>query len=90
MTTRRQQIIELLKQRPLNIKNLAQKFGVHLKVVQEDLEHIRKSIKPQKLVIENAQCINCGFVFKDKKIKTPSKCPNCRAERIEPAKYSIK
>ena len=56
-----QEIIELLEQRPVSAQNLANKFGVILKEIVEDLEHIRHSIKPRRLKMIPAFCKKCSF-----------------------------
>ncbi|MDI6730217.1 MAG: hypothetical protein QMD06_01585 [Candidatus Altarchaeum sp.] len=55
------------------------------KVIANDIEHIKKNISNrEKLILKPAECINCGFVFKEReKIKSPSRCPKCTSERIK-------
>ncbi len=82
--------MEILKQGELPLQELATLLRADVRDVIEDLEHIRRSVRPQRLVLVPASCRNCGFVFKERsRAKTPSKCPRCRQERIEPAKYRI-
>lgn len=88
--TRRQEIAELLEKGPVSPFNIANKFGVPLKEILEDLEHIKLSIKPKQLKMVPAHCKSCGFVFKERsRIKTPTKCPKCRGEWIEREKLYI-
>ena len=57
--TRRQNIIELLKQEPISFMSIANKLSTNLKEIEEDLEHISKSIK---LNVSPAHWINiCGI-----------------------------
>jgi len=61
-----------------------------MKGIEEDLEHIKKSIKPRRLKITPAYCKKCNYAFKErKKFSTPSKCPKCKSEWIEKEKISI-
>ncbi len=88
--TRRQEIAEILEKGPISLFNLANKLGVPLKELLEDLEHIKLSIKPRQLKIIPAYCKSCGFVFRERsRIKTPTKCPKCRGEWIEREKIYI-
>ena len=89
--TRREEIVALLEKEPLSINNLAVKFGTIPPDILEDLEHIKKSIKPKKLIVIPAHCKDCGFKFKDRqKLKAPSKCPRCRGERIYAPLFRVK
>jgi len=89
--TRREEITTLLEKEPLSAHELALRFEALPQDIVEDLEHIKKSIKPKKLVVIPAKCEDCGFVFKEReKIKKPSKCPKCRGERIFAPLFKIK
>lgn len=89
--TRRQQIAELLKQRSYSAKSLADIFGVAVKDIVEDLNHISLSVRPQqKLKVEPASCRSCGFAFKDRgRLNKPSRCPKCNSEWIEEQKFRV-
>lgn len=88
--TRRQEIIELLKENPISAQNLANIYGTTLKDINEDLEHIKLAVKSKFRIIP-AYCKKCNYIFKERaKIKTPSKCPKCRSEWIEREKFKIK
>jgi len=86
--TRRKDIEDILSQNRISLQEIANIFGVELKEILEDVEHIKKS---RKLVMFPAQCKKCGFVFRERsKIKTPSKCPRCKHERIQASLFTIK
>jgi hypothetical protein len=85
--TRREEIEELLKQEEFSAQELANRYKTILADVLEDLAHIQRH---HRLKIRPAFCKACGFVFKERaKVKTPSKCPRCRKEWIEPCKFRI-
>lgn len=89
--TRRKDIEDILSKNRISLQEIANMFRVELKEILEDIEHIKKSIRPKKLVMFPAQCRNCGFIFKERtKIKTPSKCPRCKHERIQASLFTIK
>jgi predicted Zn-ribbon and HTH transcriptional regulator len=82
--SRRGQIIDMLKQDPLTLKGLAKLLEVPLKVVEDDLRHIEKSVAPAfKLRQMPPECEQCGFVFRHRTRYTrPSRCPKCKSEHI--------
>jgi len=85
--TRREEVEKLLMNEECSAQHLANRFKTTLADILEDLEHIQKH---QKLKIRPASCKACGFVFKERdRIKTPSKCPECKKEWIESARFSI-
>lgn len=90
--TRREEITELLKQRPYTPKELAEHFGVTMAEVIEDLEHVRRSTQhPYLFKFHPPKCMHCGFLFKERaRMKPPSKCPKCRHEAIEEGRYFIR
>lgn len=88
--TRRKEIIEILKKEPKSAQELANYYRIEMFEIIDDLEHIKKTVKPQNFKIYPAQCMYCGFVFKERsKIKSPTKCPKCRNERIQAMKFRI-
>lgn len=88
--TRREEITEILSKRAESAHQLANYYKVTLKEILEDLEHIRKSVKPRRLKQIPARCKHCGFIFKERsKIKKPSRCPRCRNERIQAQLFRI-
>ena len=91
MPTRREEIERLLKERPFTPKQLADLFGAEIDEIVEDLGHVKLSVKhPFRFKFHPSQCRGCGFLFKDRpKLKTPSKCPECRSESIAEATFFI-
>jgi hypothetical protein len=88
--TRRQEIIKILSKEEKTAQELANLFKIELKFILEDLEHIRRTVKPRKLVMKPAFCKSCGFVFKERsKISKPSRCPRCKKEWIQAALFKI-
>jgi predicted Zn-ribbon and HTH transcriptional regulator len=87
--TRRKDIIDLLKKQSMNATDLSIYFGVTRKEILNDMPHVKLSVQPpERLKMKPAQCDKCGFVFREERIKPPSRCPKCKGERIaEPAYY---
>lgn len=81
--TRRRQIIEILQQDRMSAQQLANYFKTELKHIIEDLQHIEKSIKPEKLETTPAYCRSCNFVFRERgRASKPGRCPRCKSEWI--------
>lgn len=93
MGTIRENIVELLRQKELDAREISGQVGVSEKDVTEHLVHISRSLSNRglKLVTTPAQCYSCGYIFKDRsRPKKPGKCPRCRSEHIDPPRFSIK
>ncbi len=81
--TRRQEIIGILLKEEKSAQELANQFKVDLNEIMEDLQHIKRTIKPKKLLTRPPYCRKCKFIFKERiKVKRPSKCPRCKSEWI--------
>ena len=92
MRTLRQQMIDALQSKAMDLRELSQTIGIREKEVALHLPHIAKSVAAKKLLwrILPAYCENCDYSFKDRKRLTPpSKCPRCRTSRIQGPWYRI-
>jgi len=90
--TLRQDILSHLAEGPLTARELSALVSIREKEVIPHLEHLQRSLKRQKdkLVVEPAECLACGYVFSDRRRLTkPSSCPGCRNQRIEPPVFSL-
>ena len=89
--TRREQIIEILTTQEMTSQELCQHFQTTKRTILSDLTHIRKSLKNknQSLIVKMPLCRQCGFLFKLKAVKEPSKCPKCNSTWIEPPTYKV-
>lgn len=86
-STRRQQIAEMLAMGLWGFEELRRELAVPVGLLAEDLRHLEKSAKGsgRKLTVEPAACAECGFVFRERAARhlhPPSRCPQCRSERI--------
>ena len=92
METIRQQMIAILIDKEMDARQLSQAMGIREKEVYEHLPHIARSVAAQnkKLVIQPVQCLDCGYVFKDRKRFTrPGRCPRCKKTHLDEPKYRI-
>lgn len=92
MLTVRQKMIELLSEDEMDARALSREVGIREKEVYDHLTHIARSLaaKGQKLHINPAQCLSCGYVFKNRKRFTrPGRCPSCRNSHLLSPSYFI-
>ncbi len=82
--TRRQQIVGRLVEREWEFDDLRREFALTVKVLEEDLRHIERSVRAggQRLILRPARCEACDFVFKSTAPHPPGRCPSCRDRRI--------
>jgi transcriptional regulator len=90
MTTLRQEIAEALEKESLDLREISHLFGIKEREVLDHLEHISRSARPKRFLIEPAECKQCGFSFKKRtRLSTPGRCPLCRSESISPPRFKI-
>jgi predicted Zn-ribbon and HTH transcriptional regulator len=66
--------------------------GLREKDVAEHLAHLARSLphRGERLVVEAASCVACGFAFEDReRLTRPGACPRCRSTRIDPPAFRI-
>jgi predicted Zn-ribbon and HTH transcriptional regulator len=92
-TTIREAIRHVLADGFATAREISGRVGVSEKDVAGHLEHLQRSLKAagERLEIEPAKCLACGFVFKDRsRLTTPSRCPRCKDEGITPPRFHAK
>ena len=91
LPTIRQQIIDLLSQGEMDARELSREVGIREKEVYDHLGHISRSLaaKGKSLNIRPAQCLSCGYEFKNRRRFTrPGRCPRCKKTHLQsPAFY---
>jgi predicted Zn-ribbon and HTH transcriptional regulator len=90
--TIRRDILEILKEKALTIKDISKIVKIPEKTVVEHLEHISKTITHEGffLKVTPASCLHCGFIFKKRdRMRKPGKCPICRSEHIKEPLFKI-
>ncbi len=93
MDTVRQQIIDSLSNNAMTAIDISRSLGIMEKEVYEHLPHIAHSVaaRQQKLVIHPSVCLQCGYVFEERKRFTrPGRCPKCRETHIQRPSYEIR
>ena len=90
--TARQALRKALGPKPLSAKELSALTGLKEREVTEHLEHLERSLHAEvkRLRVLPPRCVRCGFAFRDReRLKKPSRCPQCKSERIEPARFAL-
>ena len=83
--THRQEIVERLRSEEWAFDDLRHDLGLTVRVPEEDLKHIQKSVRAagDRLQLRSASCAGCGFEFTANALHPPGRCPSFRDRRIE-------
>lgn len=89
--TIRQRIMAELEKGSMTARDLSKTIRISEKEAIAHMDHVAKSLqRPKRLIIEPSVCNKCGFVFKDRRrFSSPSRCPECRHEGIQPPAFRI-
>jgi hypothetical protein len=90
--TVRGQLAEVLRRSPATAHDLSREAGLREKDVAEHLVHLARSLgaRGERLAVEPAACIACGFVFRGReRLTRPGACPRCRSTRIDPPVFRV-
>jgi predicted Zn-ribbon and HTH transcriptional regulator len=91
--TTRQRIADTLRTAPHDAADLSTTVGVPRSAVYRHLEHVARSVRAdaadEQFLVAPPECRACGFDGFDDPLNDPSRCPECRSERIEPPTFVI-
>jgi predicted Zn-ribbon and HTH transcriptional regulator len=90
--TVRQDLAQALRSGPATARDLSKAVGVSERDVLDHLVHLARSLRAhgEKLVIQPASCLDCGFVFAQRERPArPSHCARCRSTRLTLPEFSI-
>jgi predicted Zn-ribbon and HTH transcriptional regulator len=87
----RRQLMDMISGTPRSESSIARELGLKRGDVEEDFQHLIRSANAagHTVRIEPARCRTCGFMFDERKLAKPGKCPACRGTRILEAQISI-
>ena len=88
----RNELIAILKQGSRTAIDLSKIFNRSVPAIEEDIEHIRTTLRidPEyKLLMSPAMCILCDYTFPNDKAKAPSRCPQCKREKIRVPSFKV-
>lgn len=90
--TVRETLRKALREGPATARDLSAVAGIREKDVTEHLGHLARSLAHggERLVVEPASCIACGYRFSDRaRLTRPGACPRCRSTRIDPPAFRV-
>ena len=93
MPTVRQRMIDLLAEEARDIRELSQLLHIREREVIDHLDHIARTVAAQNRTLEMTPpvCLACGYEFPSrKKLKPPSRCPECKHERVDAPLYRVR
>ncbi|WP_203218940.1 transcriptional regulator [Geoglobus acetivorans] len=86
-----ERIIALIEERPLTAREICHALEIDISREKEVYEALKKASKVLKrkgkmLLMSPPVCKKCGFEFEK---MNPGRCPKCRSEWIEPARFFV-
>ena len=91
-STVRERIAQVLRDAQLTAREISSTASVREHYVAEHLRHLEHSLihGGEQLLTEAPHCIQCGFAFSQRERHgRPSRCPQCKSERISPPRFKI-
>jgi len=87
----RKALIGVLSGRSLSAKEISSELGIREREVAEHLEHLGRSVVAAggKLTVEPARCASCGFELRSDRMRRPSRCPECKSERLTAPRFRV-
>jgi predicted Zn-ribbon and HTH transcriptional regulator len=103
METTRQRIADALREAPRTASDLAETLSLPTPTVYEHLDHVSRSVgdddgsggdesgdADEEFLVAPPTCRDCGFDGFDDPVNEPSRCPECKSERIEEPAFVIR
>ncbi|MFC7324106.1 transcriptional regulator [Halorubrum rutilum] len=99
METTRQRIAETLREGPATASDLGESLSLPTPVVYDHLHHVSRSVREgnaggsdadEEFLVAPPTCRECGFDGFDDPVNEPSRCPECKSERIEEPAFVIR
>jgi transcriptional regulator len=77
-------LLDLVSSEPRTASSLARELGLDRRDMENDLQHMITSARAagHEVIVEPARCKSCGFVFDQRRLSKPGKCPECRGSRV--------
>ena len=102
METTRQRIADALREEPRTASDPAATLSLPTPTAYEHLEHVSRSVADEsgsdegdgradeEFLVAPPTCRECGFDGFDDPVNEPSRCPECKSERIEEPAFVIR
>ncbi|MWV64370.1 transcriptional regulator [Halorubrum sp. JWXQ-INN 858] len=90
METTRQRVADRLREDPATASELGEWLSLPTPVVYDHLQHVSRSVDgDETFLVAPPECRDCGFDRFDDPVNEPSRCPECRSERIAEPTFLI-
>lgn len=91
-STTRERIVDRLREEAATPSSLSTRVGTARSAVYDHLQHVARSLdgSDEQLLVSPPTCRDCGFDGFDDPINEPSRCPECKSERIEEPAFVIR
>jgi len=89
--TTRERIADRLRDRPMELPELAADFEIRTGTALSHVEHVARSLEPtdERLLVAPPECRDCGFDGFDDPINRPARCPECKSEAVSDPAFTI-
>ena len=90
-STTRQRIADALREGPATPRQLSETLGVPTTTVYEHVRHVAQSLEneDERFLVAPPACRECGFDGFDDPLNDPSRCPECKCERIAEPRFVV-
>jgi len=91
--TTRQRIADALRTGPHDATELSTTVGIPRSAVYSHVRHVAQTVESagsdEQFLVAPPECRACGFDGFDDPLNDPSRCPECRSERIADPRFLI-
>lgn len=89
--TTRQRIADAIRERPMTARELSETIGAPTSAVYDHVRHVAQSLDgtDEEFLVAPPACRECGFDGFDDPLNYPSRCPECKSERITEPQFLI-
>ncbi len=90
--TTRERIVSFLREESAEAGRIANEFEITTASALSHVEHIAKSLDgtDEQLLAAPPECLECGFDGFDTLINRPSRCPECKSERVSEPIFTVR
>lgn len=90
-STTRQRIADALREGPATPRELSESLGIPTNTVYEHVRHVAQSLEneDEQFLVAPPACLECGFDGFDDPLNYPSRCPECKSERIAEPRFVV-
>ena len=90
--TTRERIAAFLREEAAEAGRIANEFEITTATALSHVEHIARSLDgtDEQLLAAPPECLECGFDGFDNLINRPSRCPECKCERVSEPTFTVR